>query len=282
MLEIKKDGTLLLNIFSNINDLYTYCKKTPRRRGANDSSEDVRDGSDWAGTKTLEEAYDKLIHGDDELHDRMKKEAKSIKIEKILGNTYSKNKPFNDVVGFQADVPAYLMGLPQNMINVKPLRRSQKIINFCLNLSVSCSVSREQVERAGTIYANVIDILEKMGYRCNLYVINAVRHSGESDYCLVKVKTDREPFNLKKLCFIFGNAGYLRRVIFKWMESCNVTYDMTHNGYGTPINNKKEVGYILKRFLKTDFIVWDVQNNYKVSIEKVLEDLKESGISLED
>lgn len=280
MLEFKKKN-LLINIFPNINDLYMWCKNTPRRETAKKESQDKKD-EDWCGTKTLEEAYDKLLHSDDELYKKMKEKSKEIKIEKILGNTYLKNRPFNDVVGFQADVPAYLKGIPQNMINVKPVRRSQKIINLCFNLSVNAGVTQDEIEQAGTVYANVIDILEKMGYRCNLYVMSGVEYDGEDSYCLVKVKTDREPFNLKKLCFIFGSPGYDRRVMFKWIESSNMDKEPCNYCYGRPLTNKTKIHKILKKYLKNEFIIWSIQHQTVAKIEDVIEDLKKSGISLED
>lgn len=282
MLEIKKKD-LLINIFSNINDLYVWCKNTPRRVNAEKESEAVNsERTKFTGTRTLDEAYDKLLHSDEELYGKMIKKQKEIRIDKILGNTYSRNKTFNDVVGFQADVPAYLKGIPQNMINVKPLRRSQKIINICFNISVNCAVTHSEIESAGTIYANVIDVLEKRGYRCNLYVMSALEYLDEYGYCIVKVKTDREPFNLKKLCFMFGSPGYDRRVIFKWIESSNLDYEPTGSGYGHPVTDKNRIKSMLKKYLKSDFIVWSVQHNKQVKVEDVLKDLEESGISLEE
>lgn len=281
MLEIKKKD-LLINIFPNVNELYKYCKNTPRRKTASDVSGNTDDDS-WFGTKTLEEAYNKLLYGDDELYKRIVEKSKKLRIDKILGNSYSKNKPFNDVVGFQADVPAYLKGIPQNMINVKPIRRSQKILNICLNSSVSGFVSGKTKEEAGIVYANVIDFLEKKGYRCNIYIVCAVDYQGEYSYCLLKVKNDREPFNLKKLAFILASPAYHRRIIFRWRESCNVDHDMTQYGsYGHTLTNKEIIEKMFEKNLKTKFIVWNFQEDYKVNVENVLKNLKETGISLED
>lgn len=281
MLEIKKKD-LLINIFPNINELYKYCKNTPRRSTARKDSENT-DNSEWYGTKNIEEAYNKFVYGDEELYKKIIEQSKKIKIDKILGNTYLKNRPFNDIVGFQADVPAYLKGIPQNMINTNPIRRSQKILNICLNFSVNGGVSASKRQEAGIVYANVIDILEKMGYRCNLYVVCCVEYNGEYSYCILRVKTDREPFNLKKLAFIFGNASYHRRIVFRWRESCNVDNDMTSGGsYGHTLTDKDIVKSDLEKNLKTNLIVWNVQEHYTVNVENVLKNLKDSGISLED
>ena len=280
MLEIKKKD-LLIDIFPSINELYKYCKNTPRRSTARKESEKT-DDIEWYGTKNIEEAYNKFVYGDEELYKKILEQSKKIKIDKLLGNTYSRNRPFNDVVGFQADVPAYLKGIPKNMINTKPIRRSQKILNICLNFSVNAGVSAKRRQEAGIVYANVIDVLEKMGYRCNLYVVCCVEYLDEYSYCVLKVKNDREPFNLKKLAFIFGNASYHRRIVFRWRESCNVDKDMTADGgYGSTLTDKSIVKNQLEKYLKINLIVWNVQENYTVNVENVLENLKESGIKLE-
>lgn len=280
MLKIKKGDKLLINVFNNISELYNYCYKTPRRSGADKSSE--TGDFQFTNTRSLEEAYSLLLKGDEKLFKEIDKEAKKIDITKILGNAINRNVVINDVVGFQPNVPNFLMGIPTDMLNNKPRKRSQKIINICYNVSIHCGISHRQVKQAGTVYAKTIDILEKLGYRCNLYILSTTSYNGEHSYCLVRAKTDREPFNLKKMCFMLGNASYDRRVIFKWMESCDATYDMTHGAYGRPITDKETIRKELLNTLKLNLIIWNVQENQQVSVENVLNGLKEQGIEIKD
>lgn len=280
MLKIKQRDKILINVFNNISELYNYCLKTPRRKGAQKESES--DDYGFTATHSLEEAYKLLIQGDEKLFKEIDKEAKKIDITKILGNAINRNVIINDVVGFQPNVPNFLMGIPTDMLNTKPNKRSQKIINICYNVSVSCGISHRQVKEAGTVYAKTIDILEKLGYRCNLYILSTTSYNGEHCYCLVKVKTDREPFNLKKMCFMLGHVGYDRRVMFKWMESCDATYDMTHGAYGRPITEKDTIKRELLDTLKLNLVIWNVQENYVVDINNVLKNLEEQGIKLKD
>lgn len=280
MLKIKKQDRILINVFNNISEVYNYCIKTPRRRGADNSS--ITGSYSFTQTRSLEEAYNLLLQGDEELYERIKKESKKINITKILGNAIKRNAVINDVVGFQPNVPNFLIGIPQNMINAKPKKTSQKIINICYNASVHCDISRKEIERAGAVYANVIDILEKTGYRCNLYALSTTSYNDEHCYCLVRIKTDREPFNLKKMCFILGNAGYHRRVMFKWMESCDATYEMTQAAYGSPITKKEIIKKDLLESLKMNLIIWNIQENQEVNVENILKSLEEQGIKIKD
>lgn len=284
MLEIKKPKEkILINVFPNISEYYNFCKNTPRRSEAASASEEVDNGrTGWAGTKTLEEAYELLVNGDEELFREISAKKSKIDITKILGNKIGKNRPYSDIVGFQADVPSFLKGVPTNMYNQKPLKISQKILNIFIDGAVSCSVSPSSIKQAGVMYASVIDILEKRGYRCNLYVIESSEYREWNYYSVVRVKTDREPFNLKKLAFPIAHTAYFRRIGFKWIESCNIDVEPTHSGYGRPIDDKKLMKKTLEKYLKMNIILWRKNENYSVSVEKILKNLKESGINLEE
>lgn len=281
MLEIRKDREkILLDVFPNISEYYNFCKNTPRRNDAEDHSES-NDDECWCGTKTLEEAYELLVNGDEKLFKEISEKKNKIDITKILGNKIGKNRPFSDIVGFQADVPSYLKGIPTSMINQKPLKVSQKILNIFIDGAVSCGVSSSKIKEAGVIYASVVDILEKRGYRCNLYIIESSTYNSWDYYSITRVKTDREPFNLKKLAFPIANPAYFRRVGFKWIESCNIPVEPTEGGYGRPIDSKKKMKETLEKYLKMNIILWRKNENYDVTIENVLKNLKESGINLE-
>ena len=278
MLKVKEEGKLLINVFNSISELYNFCRNTQRRSNAKNSSED--EDFDFYGTDNIEEAYSLLLNGDEKSYQEISRKAKKIDINKILGNAIKKNNNFNDIVGFQPDVPAFLKGIPTNMINNRPSKISQKILNICYNVSVSCGVSHSKIREVGTIYAKMLDILEKRGYRCNLYILSSTYYDGEYGYCLVKVKTDREPLNLKKMSFIFGNASYDRRIMFKWMEVADYDKELTRSGYGKPNTDKIKIAKALDKSLNSNFLIWNVQEDYQVTVENVMKQLEEQGIKI--
>ena len=233
-----------------------------------------------------------MRYGDEELYKRILKEKKNVDIQKIIGNAIQKKKQHNDIVGFQPNVPAYLTNNPLAMINMNQGKTSQRVLNILLNAGVSACVDRKDVEKAGSIYMNAIDILEKLGYRCNLYTADCTRNnvSGQCDrmYNITKLKTDKEPLNVKKMAFPMAHSGMLRRIGFRWIESCNCNNsnynsedDITHFGYGQPIQDNEKIIKDLKKLLKMDFIVLTYQNANKVTIEGALKQLKSYGIELD-
>lgn len=283
MIKVKQQRELCLNAFSNISEFYNFLLKTPRRRGAGNSSEKKGD-SFWKGTETLEQAYDLLLGGDEKLY-RKFQEQKDLSVDKMLGNVINKNKTRNDVVGFQPNVPNYLLGLPNDMINQVPKKISQKILNIVLCMSVSAGVSADILQSIGMKYMQVIDLLEKSGYRVNLYIAHAGEERGEKDICLVRIKTDREPFNIKKCVFPIAHPSMFRRIMFRWIECCDVDIELTGGwgGYGRPIQNKEYIQEVVEKNLKSNFIVWNFQNTdyHKVGVQKILEELdKKYGIKI--
>ena len=97
---------------------------------------------------------------------------------------------------------------------------------------------------------------------------------------MTKAKTDREPLNLKKMCFPVASSSMLRRIYFKWVESCDSSFDGTRHSYGQ-YDKKKHIKEFLKEHFKDQFIVWDFCNNDgKVVLEDVIEKLKEDGINI--
>ena len=276
MLEISKSDTYI-TLFDNITELANYISR-PRKPGRENSSE--RSGPAFSGTNSYEEAFNGLKYGDEKLYNEIKKEREKINIDKFLGNVANRTKYENRVYGCVPNVPAYLTKNPVNMINPEKNIISHKIVNIFLNVGVSGGVDKEDIIRNGITYLNVIDLLDKAGYRCNLYAGVSAR---DDDYFFmyVKVKTDREPLNIKKVAFPIVSPSMLRRIYFKWAEVFDYDKDITQWGYGGVVGNETTKEY-LKENIKEDFILWDYHDgSNSKSIEKILEDLKQQGITIQ-
>lgn len=285
MFKYKKDN-ILLDTFNNISEFYKYISSTEPRKTAGNSSESG--SKDFTDTYNLEDAYKLLLGGDEKLYSDYRRLEK-ISVSKLLGNVINRPKEKNDVVGFQANVPQYLLGLPTNMINQEPKKTSQKILNIALSFCVSCWVDTEDIKKVGNLYIQVIELLEKAGYRVNLYLVCATKtYKNGNLYDLIRIKTDREPFNIKKCIFPLMHPSMLRRLNFKYWEVCDCytdgERDFTKDGYGTVNDNKKEIKQILEKVLKTNFIVWrfqELSGNLEQNVKRVLDELKKDyGIEI--
>lgn len=284
MLEIK-DNVHYINVFENITELSKYLTSRETKKGRDECSLDEDEHSlEFTKTKNFKEALDLMKYGDEKLYNQIKKESKKININKIVGALNQRIKYKNRFYGSIPNVPMYLKGNPVNMINAEKKQPKNKILNIFLNIRVNGITDSEDIMRIGLKYLTVVDILEQSGYRCNLY--SGCANEGYNDdysYLMVRVKTDKEPLNLKKICFTIANPSMQRRIKFRWMEVNDCEHDYTRHGYGYP-DDTSHTKQVLNDKLKDNFIVFTYESdNRKKSEKEIIEDLKkEYGINVGD
>lgn len=279
MYSIRKNN-ILLDVFSNINDYVEYIDNPKNNKPSRENASQT-EGKSFTGTSSYEEARDLLQFGDEKTLDEIKKIQRELKIDKLLGNNINKKKSYMDVVGYQPCVPLFLNGVPNCMISDEKTKTDFKILNLYLNFCVSARVGTSDLQKAGAIHAMMIDLLEKKGYRINLYIGEVSTCGGETIMNCVKVKTDREPLNLKKLAFAMANPSMLRRIGFKYTEVCESNTDFTNNGYGTPVEDENRIKNILNDRFKTEFMVFSYQNiRHDFNIENMIKKIEAKGIHL--
>lgn len=131
----------------------------------------------------------------------------------------------NDVKGCIPNIPAYLMGLPKQMLNVRREAVRVPVIDIYVNTTCSWNVTREQIARAGAKVANVVAGVEKKGIRVNLHALVSTktrpRTRRENDIYImsVRVKEATEPLNLLNMAFCFVNEDFLRRIFFLHLDT---------------------------------------------------------------
>lgn len=279
MYSIRKND-ILLDVFNNINDYVEYIDNPKNNKPSRKISSQT-ESKNFTGTSSYEEARDLLQFGDEKTLDEIKKIQRELKIDKLLGNNINKKKSYMDVVGYQPCVPLFLNGVPNCMISDEKTKTDFKILNLYLNFCVSARVRTNDLQKAGAIHAMMIDLLEKKGYRINLYIGEVSTCYGETIMNCVKVKTDREPLNLKKLAFAIANPSMLRRIGFKYTEVCESNTDFTNNGYGRPVEDENRIKDILSDRFKTEFMVFSYQNiGHDFNIENMIKKIEEKGIHL--
>lgn len=280
MLEIKKNR-VLINVFENINS-YNKFLSDPKnvKPGRDNSSESGSKG--FTGTSSYKEAEELLKYGDQDTFEYIKKQQREMNIEKLMGNVINKPKSFNNIVGYQANVPLFLNGVPKNMIDSEKRKTDFKILNIYLDVCASSWVSSNDIRKAGSVYATVIDILEKYGYRINLYAGDVSECNGEKVMSVCRIKTDREPLNLKKMSFPIANPSFLRRIGFKYMEVCNSDNDFTNYCYGRPYTDEQAISMLFKDHLKIDMLVFSYQTGTKFTVKEILKKLEKRGIKVGD
>ena len=102
------------------------------------------------------------------------------------------------VQGYQAVVPLYLNGCPQNMVNSKMVSVKQKIITLNKSVSYSAYTTTKQIEDESVKAMQIVKRLESQGYRCNLNIVLGVFKGTRRFIVKVRIKNANEKLNVSK------------------------------------------------------------------------------------
>ena len=131
--------------FDSLKEFYDYICNTPLnetfRRFKLSSTRTER--PNWYGTKTFDEATDIFKNGWQLGAEELTKKFNVAKTHEDVQTTY---KNILSMCGYQAIVPLYLQGVPNNMVNKKIVPIKNKVITINKTISVSGSVSSETMK----------------------------------------------------------------------------------------------------------------------------------------
>lgn len=227
---------IVLERFDNVSQLIGELSKRSNNQIMSNkhASQKSNDDENWSGTKTYEEAVKYILGGYEKPLDALKRGV-------ITANTKSTSprrcRPMNDIIGYIPNVPAAVIGLPQSMIRQDIEPKKSKIIDIIYSPTVNCDTSSSDIEKAGIAIISIINDLEKNGYRVSLSIaFYLAEEDNDRAIATVKVKDWRQPIDLKKIAFPIANAGMLRRIGFKWLETCKgLKENFWSFGYGSQL-----------------------------------------------
>ncbi len=245
--QTKQSGNTFITTFPNISSFYNYIKNTPTNEayeGKEGSKDYEGEKNPWSGTATYEEAED-LLFGGYEVGSKLLSEKLNIKLND--NETKLIKQITSDVVGYQAIVPNYLMGIPQNMVNSKMVAKKQKVITVNKSISYVSSTKADLIIENSVKALKIVKALESQGYAVNLNIVFFVRYSEQHQKELVKVriKNSNERLNVSKLAFPLIHPAMIRRLIFRYMEVSDTVLKY-EDGYGYVISESET-----KEFLKS-------------------------------
>lgn len=245
--------------FDSLQDFYKYICDTPFNeafRWVEHSS--VTGDKHWTKTENFEEAVQLFKNGWSDMATKLVQ-----KLKVIENKTEPTMKPRNklDVCGYQAIVPLYIQGVPNNMMNKKMVPVKQKVITLNKSLDYNGGVSSDQIIDESIKAMQIIKKLEAQGFRCNLNIVlgtTAGWRADEKQFVLkIRIKSANEKMNVSKLAFPLVHPSMLRRLFFRFMEVYpKVTKNFT-SGYGRPAKSSElrdvfKGEYLLPNFIKKD------------------------------
>lgn len=239
-------------VFNSINECIYKLDNAPHISGR-DNSSNKDDGPSWCDTDSYDEARMYMLSG--KIYDGLDLDIKKYRTK----GTGTKRQNELSVAGHTVIVPLYLQGLPNNMVSSK-----QKINNKIVTIFYSCQaphyVSRRELEEGAiNLFKNIIS-LEEQGYRVNLYVGET---QGDFGFA-IKLKSDREVFNIKKMVFPLISSSFLRRIGFRIKERLYKRW--IGGGYGSGLFYLRDYDNFIKTQLKIKrYEIWNYQGKQKDS-----------------
>ena len=171
--------------------------------------------SEWYGTRTFDEAIKLATEGWTECTERLNKNY-NVAVKQEADKYF---KTFLSQAGYQAIVPLWLNGCPNNMMNRKMEVKKQKVLTIVKSVGFRADASAKQIEEESLKTLILVNMLEKKGYRVNLYTLNGFRICwGRPYFVRVKIKAANERLNISKLAFPLVHPSMLRRLNFKFRE----------------------------------------------------------------
>lgn len=244
--------------FQNITELVHFIETEevyPNFKNKIGGQDSISGSRAFTETENFEEAKDLLLHG----WEHGTKEIKG-RVEAKETGVNMKQKTVYDVAGYQCSVPRYLQGIPTNMINKKSVAQKNKVITINKSCSYMAKVSAETIRTESVKVLQLVNRLEKQGYRVNLNVMfGSIKRN--TVVTKVRIKTSSQKLNIKQTAFPLVHPSMLRRIIFAvWERSEECSYGGFEYGYGRVCDD-----YVLSKTLnKGEYLIPNILSETEI------------------
>lgn len=255
--------------YSSLSEFYDYIVNTPYNKTfENRSHLSVTGSKEFTETYNFDEAVNLLKNGWVDMSTKLTQKL-NIADKNLRSNR--RPKTILSVQGYQAVVPLYLNGCPQNMVNSKMVSVKQKIVTLNKSVTYSAYITTKQIEDESVKAMRIVKRLESQGYRCNLNIVLGVFKGTRRFIVKVRVKNANEKLNVSKLAFPMVHPSMLRRLFFRFIEVYPKVTSVFSYGYGQPVKGGALREFLDKKeILLPDTIVKDVN---KITSVEDLENL---------
>lgn len=143
-----------------------------------------------------------------------------------------------DLMGEEVDIPAFLSGVPECMIDEVRVRKPYRSVRLLIDPGVHCGYTGKQLIEVGLIISRLIMALEKAGRSVHLTIYDGfVAHEKPEVYLMsCDIKRSGTPLNAKKL-LMCTHPSFFRGAGFTWVTR---TADYRLSGLGMPMSGLME------------------------------------------
>lgn len=199
------------------------------------------EGSSFSKTKSFDEANDLLLYGDKELAKKIE-DAGVGNVRLKLKSQTNRRQVYSSVVGFAPNVPNFIAGTPNSMINIRQVKTKQRVITVAYNTSVSCFVTPDEIVRAAAKFVSAVMLIEASGVRVNVFSVEVFRDRKNRHRCcfMTRIKDSGQKIDTLRMSYPIAHPSMLRRHWFRLLETTPGIPESYVRGYGRPIKEEKE------------------------------------------
>ena len=251
--------------FSSIHSLYEYIKSEPTMNPMfNYDPRSINGSTDFAGVP-FDEALESLEQPPrDEFQDFLRLS------NRLNNNSLDYVEEYESIKSFGGgciDIPSYVAGNPLCYRTSRSIY-TPKFLRIHVALSYFWGTSKDQVLNRALIIASLVNAFEQAGYVVDLNTFELSSKDDEMIYIDVNIKNSDETFNkaslYKSLCYV----EFLRRILFRVLETMDVTNDWP-DGYGHTCNKDLVVKVL---GLNKDDIFFDQPSEMGVEGDSIMKD----------
>lgn len=238
--------------FNGVGELNAYLKTAKVQEAFKDAEEDKGgsfregdEGIEFCMTETYSQAENLMLYGDTELRSKIEQSGLS-KIRTQLSGEGNSRQLYSCVVGVAPNVPAFLAGTPNSMINIRRIKKPMPVVSIAYNLSISaCESTGDIIQAAATLVGAILKI-EKSGIGCNLWAVETSENGSNTCSWAVKIKESSQIMDVLKMAYPLAHPSMLRRQFFRLMEVTPGVPESFYSGYGQVIRDNNEALNALK------------------------------------
>lgn len=195
---------------------------------------------DFTGTKDFDTAHNLMTYGDRELQKKIEK-AGVANVRTNIRKYVAKRSLYTSVVGAIPNVPAYLAGTPNSMINVKQKQQKQTVVNVGYNSAVYGGVSADRIVEGGAKLVSALMILEAKGIKANVYCLDLDTEGKQYVSYSIKIKASGQKFDTLRMAYFLAHPSMNRRHKFRFEEVTEGITSSFVGGYGCPETNDAKI-----------------------------------------
>lgn len=221
--------------FTNLTDLYNYLKQDPKVNEEIFYNQASLKNNEFQAGEPLEKSIEYLRGGYKIKFDKFDISIKNIR--KFGYEDTDSRKIERSLHGGIYLSPLVAAGVPDCMVRYKQ-DSDPKHITVYFQLSYPFFTTTEQIFNRGIATINLIQSLEDKGYTVDLKVFELSVNSNEYLDITINLKQVDEHLNISKCYYPFVSKEFLRRIIFRILESTPVKTNW-NEGYGCALEGEQ-------------------------------------------